>query len=208
MLAVGLTGSIAVGKSFVCSVLRDNGIPVLDADLTAREVVAAGTEGLAEVVAQFGPGVLAANGDLDRKALGTIVFNDPAKRDLLNSIVHPKVIQVQNEWIAHTAKLSRDEIVVIDAALMIESGAFRRFDKIIVVWCEPDIQLRRLMLRDNLSQDDALKRVAAQMSQDDKKRFADHLINTSHGFDDTRRSTLAVIEALRQQAAENNDSRG
>src|SRR3954447_7677744 len=100
MLTVGLTGSIAVGKSFVCSVFREQGIAVLDADLTAREVVAAGTRGLAEIVKYFGPEILDANGDLDRRRLGDIVFDDPDKRSALNSIVHPKVIEAQNKWVA------------------------------------------------------------------------------------------------------------
>lgn len=206
MLTVGLTGSIAVGKSFVCSVLRENGIPVLDADLTAREVVAAGTDGLAELVSHFGNDVLTANGELDRKKMAALVFSDPERLSLLNSIVHPRVIAKQNDWVDEQHRSDRNGIAVIDAALMIESGAYRRFDKIVVVWCEPDIQLSRLMLRDNLGADDALKRINAQMSQDEKKSFADHLINTSHGFDDTRRQTLDLIDLLRNQAPEQHDA--
>lgn len=206
MLTVGLTGSIAVGKSFVCSVLLENGIPVLDADLTAREVVAAGTDGLAELVRHFGNDVLAANGELDRKKMAELVFSDPERLKLLNSIVHPRVIATQNDWMDEQRQRDPKGIAVIDAALMIESGAYRRFDKIVVVWCEPDIQLSRLMLRDNLGADDALKRINAQMSQDDKKSFADHLINTSHGFDDTRRQTLDVIDLLRHRAPEQHDA--
>jgi dephospho-CoA kinase len=206
MLTVGFTGSIAVGKSFVCSVLRESGIPVLDADQTAREVVAAGTDGLSELVSRFGVDVLTANGELDRKKMASVVFDDPERLSLLNSIVHPRVFAKQNDWIREQDASGRHDIAVIDAALMIESGAYKRFDKIVVVWCEPDIQLRRLMLRDNLSGEEALKRVAAQMSQDDKKRYADHLINTSNGLDDTHRRTLDVIELLRYQAPQQNDA--
>ena len=89
---------------------------------------------------------------------------------------------------------------------MIESGGYKRFNKIIVVWCEPVIQLERLMLRDEVSRQDAEKRIAAQMPQEEKKRFADHLIDTSQGFDDTRRQTLELVELLRQQASETDDS--
>ena len=200
MLTVGLTGSIAVGKSFVCSVLTDAGVHVLDADQTAREVVARGTDGLREIVREFGDGILTADGELDRPKLGAIVFGDAAKRELLNSIVHPRVIQSQNDWINGVQVADPDGIAVIDAALMIESGGYRRFDKLIVVWCKPAIQLSRLMLRDNLSETEAKTRIAAQMSQDEKKTFADHLIDTSRGFDDTRRQTIELLEKLRQQS--------
>lgn len=197
MLKVGLTGSIAVGKSFVCDVLREAGCHVLDADTTAREVVEKGTTGLAEIVRQFGDEILTVEGELDRKKLGKIVFADQTKRELLNSIVHPLVIEEQDRWINECEKADPDGIAVIDAALTIESGGYRRFDKLVVVWCEPALQLQRLMLRDNLSESEARKRIAAQMSQDEKKRFADHLIDTSHGFEDTRRQTLVLLELLR-----------
>ena len=197
MLKIGLTGSIAVGKSFVCDVLREFGCHVLDADKTAREVVARGTDGLAEIVRHFGKDILQADGELDRKKLGSIVFADQTKRELLNSIVHPRVIEAQDKWISEVEKSDPDGIAVIDAALMIESGGYKRFDKIIVVWCEPAIQLKRLMLRDNLSEKAAWNRIVAQMSQDEKKRFADHLIDTSAGFDDTRQQVEKLVGNLR-----------
>jgi dephospho-CoA kinase len=199
MLKVGLTGSIAVGKSFVCDVLRDAGCPVLDADLTAREVVEPGMPAFNEIIQRFGKDVLTADGELDRKKLAAIVFTDESKRELLNSIVHPRVREVQERWLSEHEAEDPDSIAVIDAALMIESGGYKRFNKLIVVWCKPAIQLQRLMLRDNLSEIDARNRIAAQMPQDEKKRFADHLIDTSHGFEDTRRQTLALLETLRDQ---------
>jgi dephospho-CoA kinase len=188
MLAVGLTGSIAVGKSFVCSVFRGMGIPVLDADQTAREVVAKGTPGLAAVVAEFGSGILLSNGEMDRKAVGAIVFADEAKRQRLNAIVHPLVIEAQDRWIRE----QDPPLAIVDAALMIESGGYKRFEKLIVVWCEADIQLRRLTERDGLDETAAKMRIAAQMPQEEKKKFADFLIDTSRGFEDTR----AQVEAL------------
>ena len=197
MLKVGLTGSIAVGKSFVCDVLRELGCHVLDADLTAREVVAKGTEGLAEIVRRFGTSVLLTNGELDRKRLGDIVFADKKKRELLNSIVHPRVIEAQDAWIHNLEPQDPDGIAVVDAALMIESDGYSRFDKLIVVWCEPALQLERLRLRDNLTADEAKIRIAAQMPQDEKKRYADLLIDTSSGFDDTRRKVVKVLDQLR-----------
>lgn len=206
MLTVGLTGSIAVGKSHVCRVLSEAGLHVLDADQTAREVVAAGTDGLAEIVRNFGDDVLQQDGELDRKKLGAIIFGDPKKRELLNSIVHPRVISAQNDWIEKLDKSDPNGIAVIDAALMIESGGYKRFPEIIVVWCEPEIQLERLMRRDHLSEGEAKQRIAAQMPQEEKMRFADHLIDTSGSLEETRGKVLELVKHLRELANENDDN--
>lgn len=196
MLKVGLTGSIAVGKTFVVECFRELGCHVLDADLTARNVVEPGTEGLGHIVEEFGEGVLV-NGSLDRKKLGKIVFADPEKRNLLNSIVHPLVIEKQNEWIEEREAEDPDGVAIIDAALMIESDGYRRFDKLIVVWCEADIQLARLMQRDGLNAEEAQRRISAQMPQEEKKKYADILIDTSAGFEDTRRRVLETFDKLK-----------
>ncbi|MEO6655694.1 MAG: dephospho-CoA kinase [Pyrinomonadaceae bacterium] len=197
MLKVGLTGSIAVGKSYVCDVLRELGCHVLDADKTSRDVVDRGSEGLHQIVEEFGHDVLLPTGELDRKKLGAVIFADKKKRTLLNSIIHPLVIDAQDRWIRTCAENDPHGVAVIDAALMIESGGYIRFDKLIVVWCSPAIQLKRLMLRDELSETDAQKRINAQMRQGEKKRYADHLIDTSMGFDDTRKQTVEVFQMLR-----------
>lgn len=203
MLKVGLTGSIAVGKTFVCEVFAELGAFVLDADLTAREVVEPGTEGLKLIVENFGVEVLQPDGTLDRIKLGAIVFADEKKRQLLNGIVHPLVIAKQDDWLSQKELEKPDAIAVIDAALMIESGSYRRFDRLIVVWCDSDIQLERLMLRNNLSKEEALKRTKAQMPQEEKKRYADFLIDTSEGFENTRSQTIEVFEQLRLLSLEN-----
>ena len=198
MLRVGLTGSIAVGKSFVSGVLAaQEGCHVIDADRVAREVVAPGSVGLRAVVEAFGEGVLDADQTLDRARLGAVVFADEKQRALLNSILHPLIIAAQDEQLRRWEEQDPHGIGVVDAALMIESGAYRRFDQLIVVHCRPEIQLERLMKRDGLSRAAAERRIAAQMPQDEKKRYADHLIDTSEGFDQARRQTEAVIEALR-----------
>ncbi|MBK8465157.1 MAG: dephospho-CoA kinase [Chloracidobacterium sp.] len=196
MLKVGLTGSIAVGKSYVCECFRELGCHVLDADKTARDVVGPGTSGLVQIVREFGSDFLQPNGHLDRKALANLVFADDDKRQLLNSIVHPLVIEEQDGWIRALERDDAHGIAIVDAALMIESGSYRRFDKIVVVWCEPAIQLSRLMARDNLSESEAKQRIAAQMSQEEKKSFADHLINTSADVEDVRRQVARVFEQL------------
>ncbi len=197
MLKIGLTGSIAVGKSFVCVCLRELDCRVLDADLTSRDVVAKGSSGLAAIVETFGEKVLTGDGELDRKRLGSIVFADKEKRDVLNSIVHPLVIEAQDKWIRDTDTKDPNGIAVIDAALMIESGGYKRFNKLIVVWCESAIQLDRLMRRDGLSEAEAKIRIAAQMPQDEKKRFADYLIDTSSGFETAKTQTSEIVRQLR-----------
>ncbi|MEZ5429273.1 MAG: dephospho-CoA kinase [Pyrinomonadaceae bacterium] len=197
MLKVGLTGSIAVGKSYVCACLAELGAHVLDADLTAREVVERGTEGLRLIVEKFGLEVLQPDGALDRAKMGGIIFADERKRQLLNSIVHPLVIAKQDDWLAEKESEDPSGIAVIDAALMIESGGHRRFDKLIVVWCDSVIQLQRLMKRNNLNEREALKRINSQMSQEEKKSYADFLIETSGGFDQARRQTEEVFGQLK-----------
>jgi dephospho-CoA kinase len=196
MLKVGLTGSIAVGKSFVTSVLAELGCFVLDADRTAREVVEPQTVGWHRIVESFGKGVLNSDETLNRAKLGEIVFSDEPKRNLLNQIVHPLVFAAQNEWMEKVAAENERSIAVIDAALMIESGGYRRFDKIIVVWCEPETQIERLMARNSINREEAMRRIGAQMPQAEKKKYADFLINTTNGFDDTRAQTESVYESL------------
>ena len=196
MLRVGLTGSIAVGKSFVVSVFRDLGCHVIDADQVARDVVKKGTKGLSQIVEKFGDQVLTPDGQLDRPKMASIVFADESKRLLLNSIVHPLVFEAQDAWLKGCEADDPNGIAIVDAALMIESGGYKRFDQLIVVWCEPDIQLQRLIKRDDLEMADALKRIASQMPQDEKKKFADHLIDTSGGFEDTRRQCELVYTEL------------
>ncbi|HVF30123.1 MAG TPA: dephospho-CoA kinase [Pyrinomonadaceae bacterium] len=197
MLKVGLTGSIAVGKSFVLGVFRELGCAVLDADRTAREVVAPGTDGLKRVMEAFGDDIIQTDGSLDRAKLGSVVFSDEQKRLLLNSIIHPLVLEEQDRWLTERGAEDPKTIAIVDAALMIESGAFERFDKLIVVWCEPELQLQRLIGRDGLDRESAAKRIASQMPQEEKKTYADFLIDTSNTYADTRRQTYEVFERLR-----------
>ena len=198
MLKVGLTGSIAVGKSHVLRVFRELGCHVLDADRVAREVVAPGTEGLERLVDAFGgETVLQKDGNLDRAKLGAIVFADEQKRLLLNSIVHPLVFEEQERWLRSCETADPDGIAIVDAALMIESGGYKRFDKLIVVWCRPDLQLQRLISRDGLSREEAEQRIASQMPQDEKKTYADFLIDTSNSYEETRLQTTEVFDRLK-----------
>lgn len=200
MLRVGLTGSIAVGKSYVTGLLSEFGCRVLDADAVARKVVEPGSKGLSAVVEAFGAEVLKEDGTLDRAKLGAVVFSDESKRALLNSLLHPLIIEEQDETLLGWEREDPNGIAVVDAALMIESGGYKRFRALIVVHCQPEIQLARLMQRDGLGEAEAAQRIASQMPQEEKLRFADFEIDTSEGFEDTRRRTQAVYGKLRKLA--------
>jgi dephospho-CoA kinase len=196
MLRVGLTGSIGVGKSFVAGVLAELGCHVLDADQTSREVVEPGSPGLLAVAAAFGNEVVREDGTLDRERLGAVIFADDEKRALLNSILHPYIMTRQDGFMRAWEAEDPKGIGVVDAALMIESGGYKRFDKLIVVHCEPEKQFKRVMTRNNLSRPAAELRIRSQMSQDEKKKFADYLIDTSEGFEATRQRTEEVYKEL------------
>ena len=196
MLRVGLTGSIAVGKSFVTSIFSELGCHTLDADETAREVVLPGSPGLEAVAQSFGGDVLNPDGSLNRKRLGELVFADDEKRQKLNHILHPFIIARQDEIMRDWEREDPRGIGIIDAALMIESGGYRRFDKLIVVHCRPEVQLERLILRNGLSRDEAQARIDSQMPQAEKQKFADYLIDTSDGFEPTRTRTIEVYNEL------------
>ncbi|HXG68752.1 MAG TPA: dephospho-CoA kinase [Blastocatellia bacterium] len=198
MLKVGLTGSIAVGKSHVLAVLRELGCVTFDADKVAHFVMEPGREAHRDIVREFGEGVLAPDGTIDRKKLGPIVFADAARRKRLNEIVHPRVIEEQNRLLREAEAAAPDGIAVVDAALMIESGSYKRFDKLIVVYCDRETQTARLMERNKITREDAERRIAAQMSSEEKRRYADYEIDTSGTFEETRRRVIEVYNALRQ----------
>ena len=197
MLRVGLTGSIGVGKSFVAGVLAALGCHVLDADQAAREVVAPGSAGLRAIVGAFGEDILHKDGTLNRQGLGSLVFADARKREHLNLLLHPHIIELQDNELRRWAKEDPKGIAVVDAALMIESGGYKRFDKLIVVYCLPEVQLTRLMSRDGLSRETAQQRIDSQMPQEEKQKFADFLIDSSDGFEITRKRTEEVYRELR-----------
>jgi dephospho-CoA kinase len=199
MLKVGLTGGIATGKSYVVGVLRELGCEVIDADTVAHAAVEPGQPAHQEIVEEFGPEVLEAGGAIDRTRLGAIVFADPSRRERLNAIVHPRVVEAQERWLADIAARNPQAIAIVDAALLIEAGAYRRFDQVVVVYCEPELQLARLMARNHLTREQALSRIAAQMPTAEKLKYADYTINTSGSFADTRRQVEALYAELRNR---------
>ncbi|KAL1741659.1 dephospho-CoA kinase-domain-containing protein [Schizophyllum fasciatum] len=178
MLVVGLTGGIATGKSTVSTLLKNANVPVIDADVLARQVVEPGTPGLARIVKAFGPQVLNKDGSLDRKALGEIIFNDAEKRKVLNGIVHPAVRWAMVKAVA-AAWLTGKRVCVVDVPLLIESGIWRYVGQTVVVSCPSDIQLERLMQRDKSTEAAARARINSQMSMPEKVFYADVVLDNS-----------------------------
>ena len=195
MLAVGLTGGIACGKSVVRRRLDERRIPTLDADLVVHEAMKAGTEVSREIEELFGPDVMASDGSVDRRAVGAIVFNDVEKRKELESIVHPRVFQAIESFIGE-AEEAGEALAVVDAALMIETGSYRRYDRLVVVYCPSALQEKRLMKRDGLSPEEAERRIEAQMPVEKKRELADYVIDTSGTIDETLSRTDDVLEQL------------
>jgi dephospho-CoA kinase len=198
MLKVGLTGGIAVGKSHVSQFLTELGCYVFDADKVARDVVLPGKIGYEKVLSEFGSEIVDSDGTINRARLGQIIFNDPEKRQRLNEILHPIIIDEQNSLIEKIAEQDRDAIIVIDAALMIESGSYKRFDKLIVVYCDRELQIERLMKRNNYSREDAEARIASQMPTEEKRKYADYEINTSSTLDETKEQVIKLHKKLRE----------
>jgi dephospho-CoA kinase len=176
VLRVGLTGGIGSGKSTVAGRLVERGAVLVDSDRIAREVVAAGTPGLAAVVGAFGTGVLAADGNLDRPALAAVVFDDPAAREKLNAIVHPLVRRRSNELIAAAPA---DSIVVQDIPLLVEGGMAARFPLVIVVHAEAAVRVRRLVEQRGMPDADARSRIAAQADDAARRAVADVWLDNS-----------------------------
>ena len=200
MLRVALTGGIATGKTYCLTRLAALGAPVIDADRLARDAVAPGTPGLSAVVARFGPEVLATSGALDRPRVAAVVFADPDARRDLERIVHPIVYRGIREWADRLAAAGRP-LAVADVPLLYETGHDRDFDRVVVVACPPDQQVRRIAERNRLSESDARRRLAAQWPVERKRAAADYVINTGGTFEETDRQVEDVWRALKRDAA-------
>lgn len=190
---VGLTGGVASGKSTVSAMLRDLGAVVIDADLLAREVVAPGTEGLAEVVAAFGPRVLTAEGELDRPAMGAIVFADEGARRQLEAIIHPRV---RERGARMEAEAGPDAVVVHDIPLLAETGQASTFDAVVVVDAPVETQIERMVSLRGMSRDEAEARIAAQASREERLAIATYVIENSGTLEDLRDRVTEVFKAL------------
>ncbi|RZT26418.1 dephospho-CoA kinase [Kribbella sp. VKM Ac-2569] len=204
MLRVGLTGGIGAGKSAVSSRLAERGAVVIDSDVLAREVVARGTDGLAEVVDAFGPGVLTADGELDRPALGKIVFGDETARRKLEAIIHPRVRARAAEIEAGAAA---DAIVVHDIPLLVETGQADRFDVVLVVDVPVEVQVQRLTAQRGMTDEEAKQRIASQASRDDRLAAADVVVGNSGSLADLDRRLDEVWDTLEHRQGHGPDTK-
>lgn len=198
VLKVGLTGGLACGKSFVGETLAELGCQVLQADRLGHEVLLPGGEAYAAVAREFGSSVLGESGEIDRRALAAQVFGKPERLELLNSLVHPPVLRREEEWLAQVAAENPSGVAVVEAAILIETGSYKRFDKLIVVSCGREQQVQRFMKREGASREEALARLSRQMPVEEKLKFADFVIDTSGTKEETARQARAVYELLRR----------
>lgn len=196
MRKVGLTGGIASGKSTVSGMFRDLGVPVIDADVIAREVVAPGSRALGAIVDAFGEEVLTDEKSLNRARLGEIVFSDPAKKKVLERILHPEIIAEQDRRLRDLEREGRTPVAIVDAAVMIESGSWKRFDSIVVVDCDESQQISRLRQRNAMDEEAAVRRVNAQMPLSEKVKYANHVIDNRGSIDDTRKQVEELKKVL------------
>jgi dephospho-CoA kinase len=197
---MGLTGGIASGKSAVAGMLRELGFHVIDADELAHVVMEPGRAAYDETVREFGKGVLTADGRIDRKKLGAVVFADPAKLKRLNAITHPRVEAEMARQFSEWEKDGVRDAAFVEAALLVEAGYQKNLDGLVVAWCRPEQQVERLMAR-GLSEAEARRRIAAQMPTEEKLKYATETIDCSVPKDATRRQVAELAEKLRRAAA-------
>ena len=197
---VGLTGSIASGKSTVARRLKDRGIPVIDLDKVGHEVLRRRHEAFEPVLAAFGEGILGPDGEIDRKKLGALVFADEAARERLNQIVHPRI---RDEEARRVSAMEEAGVlaVVTEAALLVETGQRGRFDFFVVVGCSPEIQIARLMKRDGGTVAEAKRKIESQLSFEQKREQADWVIDTSGEKSHTVAESDRLAEEIRARAA-------
>ena len=198
---IGLTGGIASGKSTVAEMLRELGAAIVDADQLAREVVAPGTEAAQEIRTRFGEQVFFANGSLDRKKLGALIFDDAEAREDLGRITHPRIAAASQRAIAKLAATGADPIIY-EAALLVENGLHRSLAGLIVVSVPPEAQLQRLMSRDQIGEGEAEKRLASQLPLEEKLAAATWVIDNSRSLEDTRTQVEELWSKLRSHDAQ------
>jgi len=198
MLRVGLTGGIACGKSFVGEALASDGCFLIQADELGHEVLAPSGEAYAEVVREFGGEILAADGSIDRGHLAKLVFSNAERLARLNAIVHPAVIRREEALAAEFFAREPHGIAVVEAAILIETGSYRRFDKLILVFCAQEQQIERAMRRQGAMEADIRARIGRQMPLEEKRKYADFVIDTSGTKEDTLRQTRTIYTELRR----------
>lgn len=200
MVVAGLTGGIATGKSTVAALFASFGAAVIDADRIAREAVRNGSIAFKQIVDHFGRGVLLPDGEIDRDFLGRIIFGDPRQKDVLNRIVHPEVFREMNRRIGELKSEAEDRVVICDVPLLIETGMYRDFDEVILVYVPEPLQIRRLMERESIPRQEALRKVRSQMPIEEKKPYATIIIDNSGSRKETAEKARAVYRCVKKRS--------
>jgi len=198
MLKIGLTGGLASGKTFVGETLAGLGCFVIQADELGHQVLSPSGEAYTAVVSEFGRDILSASGEIDRSRLADCVFGSPDRLARLNFLVHPPVVRREESLVAEFGAREPDGIAVVEAAILIETGSYKRFDRIILVTCREDQQIERALRRNGTTPEGVRARIAQQMPFDEKRKYADFVIDTSGEKEETVRQTRAVYEDLRR----------
>ncbi|HAQ08036.1 MAG TPA: dephospho-CoA kinase [Bacillus bacterium] len=191
-LVIGLTGGIASGKSTVSKMLAEMGMPVIDADIEARLAVGIGEKAYDDIIRHFGSSIVKENGEINRQKLGTIIFNDEAKRKLLNSIVHPAVRERMAQK-RQEAEAASEKAIIMDIPLLFESKLTSLVEKVILVYVDEDTQLERLMKRNGFSEAEALSRIHSQMPLKDKVELSDAVIDNTGRVDQTKQQLMGIL---------------
>lgn len=202
MLRIGLTGSIGCGKSSLSNILKKHNIPIIDADIKGREIYE-DKELLKAIEDAFGNSVINEDGTLNRKNLGKIVFSDDDKLQKLNSLTHPVIRRMINEDLDEYEKRG-EKMAVIDAALLLEAGFTSMIDTIIVVTCSEPVQLQRVILRDNCSEEDAMGRIKSQMPQKEKVKYAEFVVDNSGTLNQLEKEAEELIRKLEEKIEKEN----
>jgi dephospho-CoA kinase len=205
MLNVGLTGNIASGKSSAAMFFAELGAYVIDADRIAHSLLRSGTSVHPRIVEAFGDCILDPEGEIDRRLLGQLVFSDAGKRAVLNSLIHPAVDQEIRRRIGEIERSRTGGIIIVDAALMVETGNYTMFHYLIVVTCDPALQVARLISRDGLTESEARARMASQLPIEEKLKLAHYRIDTSRSLEQTREQVEAVYRDLQIRELRIND---
>jgi dephospho-CoA kinase len=200
VLVIGLTGGIATGKSTVSAMLKKAGAIIIDADRIARAEVRKGMPAHRDIVDHFGSGVLLPDGEINRNVLGNIIFNNHLEKQLLNSIVHPRVEKEVNRQLKQIEKTHPKSIAILDIPLLFEAAMHADLSDVIVVYAPEHIQIKRLVQRDQISEADALARIRSQMPIEEKKKKATIVIDNSGAIDHTRKKTLDIFKRLKDKA--------
>jgi dephospho-CoA kinase len=200
MLRVGLTGGYATGKSFVASELEKHGCSLIYADRLGHEVMAPGGPAYGPIIEEFGPNILDAGGEIDRKRLASLVFGNGELLEKLNGIIHPAVFDREDVLFADRAALDPRAVVVLESAILIETGHYKAFDRLILTTSSESLQVSRAMKRDQLPRSEVLKRIRHQMPFDEKKKFVHFVIDTTGPKADTAARVAEVYQSLRALA--------